>query len=597
MERVWWFVASASLPELAAVVAAPFLVNFVLYLWNQPYLLLDWLWRMATGRERPWRFADPAGAPDTLFVIPTLLRKRGELESLQRGAQAVLSNGYPGRLVVVLSIDDRAAAGALFSELEAWARGVPLAPGQRLFVTGTPQRMGKAVAIDHALRHAEVLVDEGVLDRLPPVFLNMDADSALSDGALERLARRLWTPYRTTGERPLIVAANVAVRPSHYWRGWCHFFTVPGQLVLAVAREYKTSIGLGKFNSRPIPTTGVSGALYATWTEVLQVGPRYSAFFRTLRFRDWLGWWVGRGAPKFSESSVRPVPESMTGPGDDTWTTWIACCARWGPDGRLTFDFPDTPWEAFRHAVKSYLVRPVAYDPLAKVWTASPSTVRGLFKQRVRWNCSRVWIIQRFGLGILYAWSIGLAVGLDVGITLLAHAVIAVGLLLFPFLTPPAHWMVMAVVLTVFAAVLRGLSTALCLLLEGGLRRDWRLLLALPLSGAYHFLFNILAALWGLGQDLFGYGLNTNFAPEETLRRVGVGRIALAYRLRRALALAWRSLRVGDVPLGPFWLGWTETPWTPDGYSGWTDPAAPRGALRPALARATRTGDADAKRR
>jgi hypothetical protein len=247
--------------------------------------------------------------------------------------------------------------------------------------------------------------------------------------------------------------------------------------------------------------------------------------------------------------------------------------------------------------VKSYLVRPVAYDPLAKVWTASPSTVRGLFKQRVRWNCSRVWIIQRFGLGILYAWSIGLAVGLDVGITLLAHAVIAVGLLLFPFLTPPAHWMVMAVVLTVFAAVLRGLSTALCLLLEGGLRRDWRLLLALPLSGAYHFLFNILAALWGLGQDLFGYGLNTNFAPEETLRRVGVGRIALAYRLRRALALAWRSLRVGDVPLGPFWLGWTETPWTPDGYSGWTDPAAPRGALRPALARATRTGDADAKRR
>jgi len=585
MERLWWFFASASLTDVLAIVAAPFVVNFILYLWNQPALFLDLLWRTGMGRERPWRFPSADAAPATLFVIPTLLRKREELDSIIRGASAVLDNGYPGELVLVLSIDDRTGAGLLYDELRRWARERPLPDHQRLYVTGTPHRTGKAVAIDHAVRFAERLVARGDLAMMPPVFLNMDADSALSPGALERLAFRLTTPYRANGKRPVIVAANVGVRQRHYWKGWRHFFTVPGQLVIAVAREYKTSIGLGKFNSRPIPTTGVSGALYATWTEVLQVGPRYAAFFRTLRFRDYVGWWLGRGAPKFSESPVRPVPEAMTGPGDDTWTTWIACCARWTRDGRLTFDFPDTPWEAFKHAVETYLIRPVAYDPLAKVYTASPTKVKGLFKQRVRWNCSRVWIIQRFGRGLFYSWGIGLAVCLDVGITLFAHGIIALGLVLFPFLKPPAHWLVMLVVIGAFALVMRGLSTLLCMLIEGELRREWRLLLALPVSGPYHFAFNILATLHGLAHDLLLFGLNTNFAPEETLRRTQVGRIALAYRFRRAVALACRSLRHGDVPLGWFWLGWDETRWTPNGYDGWTDPKVAGGALRRAPAR------------
>jgi len=25
-----------------------------------------------------------------------------------------------------------------------------------------------------------------------------------------------------------------------------------------------------------------------------------------------------------------------------------------------------------------------------------------------------------------------------------------------------------------------------------------------------------------------------------------------------------------DVPLGAFWFGWHETPWTPNGFEGWT---------------------------
>lgn len=588
MERLAWFVGSASLLKWLAIIAAPFLVNFVLYLWNQPWLLLSFLYRKGVRRDEVPRLPD-GEAPDALFVIPTLLRKRGELESLKRGAMVAARNGYSGRLIVVLAVDDVAGAGERYEELERWAADVALPPRVRLFVTGTPRRTGKGVAIDHAIRFTEELVARGDLDAFPPVFLNMDADSQLSEHAVERLVVRLHRPLRWTGERPLIVAANVCVREDHYWQGWRRFFSLPGQLVIAVAREYKTSIGLGKHNSRPIPTTGVSGALYATWSEVQRIGPRYATFLRTLRYRDLARWWLGGGAPKLSESDVVPVPESMTGPGDDTWATWIAWSARWR-DGRLDFDFPETPWRALVHAVKSYVVRPIAYDPLAKVFTASPDRVRPLFKQRVRWNCSRIWILQRYGLGLAFQWAVGSAVLMDVIIVLAAHAGIALGLVLFPFLRAPAHWIVLFVVVTLFSHGMRGLSTALALLLEGRLRAEWRLLLALPVSGVYHFAFNIVATLWGLTQDLFLFGLNTHFAPEETLVRTRVGRVALAYRLRRAVRLSVRALRHGDVPLGWFWLGWDETPWTRNGYEGWTSPPPPRAvpARAPAATRPLR---------
>jgi hypothetical protein len=62
----------------------------------------------------------------------------------------------------------------------------------------------------------------------------------------------------------------------------------------------------------------------------------------------------------------------------------------------------------------------------------------------------------------------------------------------------------------------------------------------------------------------------TGFAPETTLIRGGSARIALLYRLRRALLLAVRAVRRGDVPIGKFWLGWGATRWTPSGYAGWT---------------------------
>jgi hypothetical protein len=42
------------------------------------------------------------------------------------------------------------------------------------------------------------------------------------------------------------------------------------------------------------------------------------------------------------------------------------------------------------------------------------------------------------------------------------------------------------------------------------------------------------------------------------------------------------------VPLGTFWFGWTETPWTPSGFEGWTTGKKPRSIVwGPALGLST----------
>ena len=56
--------------------------------------------------------------------------------------------------------------------------------------------------------------------------------------------------------------------------------------------------------------------------------------------------------------------------------------------------------------------------------------------------------------------------------------------------------------------------------------------------------------------------------------------------MRRFVAVALRSLIHGDVPLGTFWVGWTETRWTPSGFEGWTTGKKPRSILAPMTAAA-----------
>src|SRR5262249_14284938 len=122
----------------------------------------------------------------------------------------------------------------------------------------------------------------------------------------------------------------------------------------------------------------------------------------------------------------------------------------------------------------------------------------------------------------------------------------------------------------VFAA-----TTVLALALNSDFRY-WRLCLAVPLAPLYQIGINWLPGAVGVVSDVLFFGNRTGFAPEWTLKKGHSVRIALLFRVRRALALTVRNLVKGDVPLGWFWLGWDETPWTPSGFDGWTSGKARR---------------------
>jgi hypothetical protein len=115
-----------------------------------------------------------------------------------------------------------------------------------------------------------------------------------------------------------------------------------------------------------------------------------------------------------------------------------------------------------------------------------------------------------------------------------------------------------------------GLYTLLSLLIEREWRKFWPVMLAVPLAPLHCIGINFFACLTGFTKDLFLFGNTTKFAPEWTFKKGQTVRIALLFRIRRFLSWCVRALWVGDVPLGWFWLGWRETPWTPSGYDGWT---------------------------
>jgi hypothetical protein len=149
------------------------------------------------------------------------------------------------------------------------------------------------------------------------------------------------------------------------------------------------------------------------------------------------------------------------------------------------------------------------------------------------------------------------------------HIAVVAGLLLVPFTRVPSMWFAMFLLVEGAYFAERSLSTLFALFVDGSFRRRWPVLLALPTAGLYHFVINIASTIDGFFRQVLGHGLNSGFSPERTLIRGNSSRLALGYRLRRALHLAVRSVLYGDVPFGWWWFGWRETPWTPNGYEGW----------------------------
>ena len=574
IEHVVWYLGSIrSLVEASPMLRA-ILVCVLIYQLDLVIVLGAWLFRK-TGAS-PARVAlEPENRKAAVVVLPTLLRKRSELYGLEEAMRSVVRNGYPGRLFVIACIDGRRDAGPLYAELVAWAARERVPAGVELHVVGTTERTGKAVAMDRGVEHLKELVAAGHVARFPEVFFNMDADSVLGDRALERMVFRLTRKRRLTGRPYHIVTSNVVVPFAQCWAGWRSLLGFKRWLALSVACEYAGSISAGKINYKLSPTMEVSGALYCVWSDIYLAAPRYAAFMQGLRLGHWLKWWLGCPPPRFSEYRGRALPEALTGPGDDTWMGWFACCCTLR-NGRFSADFPRTPLHALAAAALQYVSRPVAYDPLAKVYSKTPTTVRALFRQRLRWNSSRMQDLLRHGPSLMYHWKAGIPL-------LFATIIMFTAITLFAAAPLAALWRADAPPTTpafVVLAFIGYYATRLLVTVEGLLisdspAREWIKLLALPFVVPYHIVFNTLTLLIGYYRDAFGFGEPTTFAPERTLLRSRLGRFAFAYRLRRALWLTARSARHGDVPLGSFWLGWHRTPFTPSGFDGWSSGKAP----------------------
>ena len=368
--------------------------------------------------------------PAAVLVMPTLLRTVDELEGLKKAITSAATNGYPGDLTIVAAIDDGCSKPALFAELEAWAVGFPSPPRVRVLATCTKKRTGKAVAIDNGVAFLKGKIAEGMLPEFPPLFFNMDADSVLGEHALVRLVDRLTTRYSGSNQYPNIVTSNVSIARSEYWRGWREYFTVRGQLSIHVAAEFVVAM-LGKHNLKLHLVPGASGALYCTWSQLHLQAPRWAAFMQTLTLRDALRWWLGGEPPSFAASNAGELPEAMTGPGDDTWVTWLAYCARW-EGNELTLELPRTPAHALYYFLRGWFLRALQYEPSAVVETKTPTTIKALFKQRVRWNTSRVELSQRWSPALAYHWTLFFPTVISTILIVYFNSMEAFSLLLLP---------------------------------------------------------------------------------------------------------------------------------------------------------------------
>jgi hypothetical protein len=576
---IWFFSSTASAVRLMPLLRAA-LACIVLYQFDCCVVLAAWLARkigILSSRSELM----PQNCHPAILVLPTLLRRESELKSLMAAMQSAAFNNYPGPLTVVACIDGIEQRRDLFEQLRRWAETASLPPKVKLQVAGTFIRSGKAVAMDAGVEHVKGLIAKGQLSEFPVLFFNMDADSLLGPRALERMAFKLTRKRRVAGTPHLIVTSNVQVPVEECWVGWRSLVSLRRWISCLVAREYLTSISLGRHNSKLLPATGVSGALYCTWSQIHLAAPYYASFLQTLRFRDWCKWWLGFAPPRFSEYSGEALPEAMTGPGDDTWMAWMACTGTW-KGSRICFDIPRTPLHALARMVLCYFSRPLGYDPLAKVYTKTPTKLGALFRQRLRWNSSRVQDLLRWAPSNAFHWQVALPALLGVFVVVVSNLVFLAGLVA-PLFVSKAVSDALALALLAGAgySAVRSSGTVVALVLSESPLRDWLKLVALPLGGIYHLVFNTLTTIIGFTRDIFGFGEPTTFSPESTLRKSRLSRVALAYRVRRALLLAFRATVFGDVPLGWFWFGWRETPFTPSGFDGWSTGVRPAPVIWP----------------
>jgi cellulose synthase/poly-beta-1,6-N-acetylglucosamine synthase-like glycosyltransferase len=571
MEALIWTLRTAG----GFALSAPFIHSVLLLAlmcWDFLFLTPRALWlRVLHGARgvRPWTPPAADTLPAIVVVIPSMMRADDELYGMFSTVESVVHNGYPSTLYVVLTIDGMADHPERCQRLRDWAGQRSFGEQVHVHVTGTPDRRGKPMAIEHAMQHLQSLVDRGVYAEFPSVYVSTDADAELGMHALTRLVERLVHRSSVTGWPPRAVAGNLHLRDEIQHHTLRSFFSVKGQLTLQIARHYLVS-NIGRFNLRILPLCGVPGVLYATWSEIFFATPRFMGYLQTLRRSDVFRWWLGYAPPSFAASRAAPIPELIAGDTDDTVLAFMAVIARF-EHGKFSFEPPRTPAHALLGALRSlFLDRALRYEPEARVYTSSPTTIKGLFKQRRRWNTARIEVTGRFRRALWFHWT--LAIPAVIILVMVLRSWLCGALLYF---TIPKAVAGHAPAFTLFMVgylchLVVAIGMTIPALIIDGKRSSLRLLLAVPLAPIYALVFAYLTAVVGGVNDLLLRGNITGFAPEKTLIRGGSSRVALYFRARRALSLAVRSVLIGDVPLGRFWFGWSETPWTPNGYEGWT---------------------------
>lgn len=584
MDAVLWALKVFDPFTLAWPLALSLGLGFVLAQSDFLALLLAHFWnRSVLGKNGTFSPRGLGGRPSGLVIVPALLRNREDLKAITTSVESCATNGYPGDLVIIASVDGRTEHPALNAELETWVADQHYPSNVAVYVTGTETRLGKMMAVEAGVTAMKALVASGERAAFPNLYFSLDGDGTLGPNALERLADRITTPRRVTGARRRVVSGKICIRPDLFWNGWRRavptFFSVAGQIHLQVAREFLLS-NVARFNWKLSPQIGIPGALYCTWSEVLLAAPHFMGFMKSLNARDFLRWWLGVAPPRFSTSSAPSCPEALTGPSDDTAIAFIASVASWRGD-TLSFDAPRTPLHALGRLVKAYTIdRSHDYEPEARVYTYTPSTIKGLWNQRVRWNSSRFECAGRFWRAFLFHWEIGFPTLAHLWLVLKHVAELTLYYVLMPYYLFGTSLGWLAYLLGYLAQLVAySLYSGLALVLDSERRRFAPALLCLPLSPIYVVSINFFGCVYGVTKDLLLFGNRNSFAPDCTLKRGKTERVALLFRARRFLLLCVRALVVGDVPLGWFWLGWSETPWTPSGYEGWTTGQRPRPIL------------------
>jgi hypothetical protein len=586
MQAFWWALRARD----SFFLAWPLLVSaFIILLVAQSDfvgLLTAWFVRLATGAKDPFEAKGPGGRPTGLVIIPSLLRDQEDFSAITITVESCGTNGYPGELVIIASVDGRTEKPELYGELLDWVAKQSYPDNVKVYVGGTETRLGKMMAVEAGVHLMKVLVAEGKHAAFPEIYFSIDGDGTLGPNALERLADRLTTPHPITKQLRRVVAGKVCIRPDLFWQGWTmeslrSFFTVKGQIYRQVAREFVLS-NIARFNWKVTPKIGIPGGLYCTWTQLLLLAPGYMGFMKTITFRQVARWWIGLGPPKFSETTAPPCPEALAGASDDTCMAFLASISTW-KDGKLCLDAPRTPFHTFGRLIRGYFwERSHDYAPEARVFTYTPPTLKGLWVQRVRWNSSRFECAGRFYRAFLFHWEIGLPVGGHLSLVLTHVFIIGAYYLFLPYYVFGTTNGVMVYLLGYTMQMLSfGFYTSLALLMEREWRKFWPVLLCLPLSPLHCICINSFGCINGVIRDIFFFGNSTKFAPEWTLRKGRTERVAILFRIRRFLALSVRAVVVGDVPFGAFWLGWSETPWTPSGYDGWTTGKKPNAIIPP----------------